>query len=204
MALSAYIKEFFGRVQLVMKTATADQIDVLAESDGTPKAVNYGYGISDALIPFYVEPDGELRIVPLGADEASNLDRLRTDPNRIQWVRPFDGWVQLDPVAIPSSEGVLLDGSASLTASGVYEVAYRVVNIDGAVSVTVSVGVDIGAGGSLATSEYWMRSQVIPAGSNSGWEYGGIIGADDDIRGIAGAADDAAINFRVRRVDVGA
>jgi hypothetical protein len=203
MALSVYLKEFFGRVQTVLADANGDQIDALAESDGTPKVVNYGKN-STTITAFGLETSGEQRTVMIGSNASGDFDRLRTDPNRILWTRPFEGWVQLDPVVIPSSEGILLDGSASLAASGVYDVAYRVVNIDGAVSVTVSVGVDIGAGGSLATSEYWMRSQIIPAGSNSGWEYGGIIGADDDIRGVAGAADDAAINFRVRRVDVGA
>lgn len=175
----------------------------LAESDGTPKVSLYGKA-STTLTALELESSGEVKVVSSGKDEANNIDPFRTDPNRIQWVRPFDAWVQLDPVAIPSSEGVLLDGSASLAAGGTYEVQYRVVNIDGTNAVTVDVGVDIGAGGSLATLEYWMKDVTVPAGGNTGWEHGGIIGADDDIRGVAGAADDAAISFRVRRVDVGA
>lgn len=35
MALSTYVKEFFGRAQLVFKNSSAEQVDALAETDGT-------------------------------------------------------------------------------------------------------------------------------------------------------------------------
>ena len=107
------------------------------------------------------------------------------------------------PVLIPSTEGILYDPGA--TAAQIYWVQYKVVNIDaGAAAVTVSVGVDIAAGGTLATIEYDMFNDVIPYPGNSGWRDLGMIGGDDDVRGIASAANDAIIRFKVRRVDVGA
>lgn len=110
-----------------------------------------------------------------------------------------EGWLQLDPVSIPNSEGVLLDGSALLTLSD-YEIWFNVVNVDGTNSVDVSLGVDIGAGGSLADPEYWMFEHPVAGGAETGWTLGGIIGPDDDVRGVASAADDAAVHFRARRI----
>ena len=153
----------------------------LAENDGTPKVVNYG------------------------KDERNdeNLDAFRTDPNRIKWNRPFAGWINVDPLLVPSTEGILYNPGA--TAAQIYWVQYKVVNIDaGAAAVTVSIGADIAAGGGLATIEYDMFNEVIPYPGTSGWRDLGMIGGDDDVRGIASAADDAIIRFKVRRVDTGA
>ena len=67
-------------------------------------------------------------------------------------------------------------------------------NIDGTNAVTVNIGVDIDAAGSLAGVEYFMKDVVIPAGGSSGQKVL-TLSSDDDIRGIAGAANDAAIWF---------
>ena len=113
-----------------------------------------------------------------------------------------DQWVFLVGVAVPSSEGVLLDGSASLDNSGssIYEVAFNVVSIDASNAVVVSIGRDDAAGGSLAGAEYWMFSETVPAGGSSGWRGPFLMSGDDDVRGVAGAANDAVIQWRVRKL----
>lgn len=162
----------------------------------------YGTDTGGAIRGIENETSGELRVVGMGADEANNLDRLRTDPDRIQWTRPYDGYQQVDPVLVPNAEGILWNPGA--TAAELYEVSFLVVNIDGAAAVVVSVGVDIAAGGGLAAEEYWMYNETIAAPGTSGWRGPFLMAGDDDIRGVAGAANDAAIHFRIRRVDTGA
>jgi len=76
---------------------------------------------------------------------------------------PSASIVQLDPVLIPSSEGVLLDGSASLTAASVYEITFEIVNIDGTNDVVFSVGVDIGAGGLPCSARIPSQGLVLPS-----------------------------------------
>lgn len=125
---------------------------------------------------------------------------VRQQQNPLPIKIEFGEIVQLDPVLVPSSEGVLLDGSVSLKPRYVYQVTFEIVNIDGTNAVTVSIGIDVGAGGVLAAAEFYMTDVVIPAGGSSGQKVM-TIGGNDDIRGIAGAADDAAIHFvEVKRV----
>lgn len=135
-------------------------------------------------------------IIPLAEGDGTII--IATKPGNI---------VQLDPVLIPSTEGVLLDGSASLVAAGVYEVTFEIVNIDGTNTVTgVDIGVDIGAVGSLAAAEFILKNWAITAGGSSSSANRPLIrtitmGGNDDIRGIAAVANDAAIHFlRVQRV----
>jgi len=160
----------------------------------------------EAIRAFLREPTGQLGIVVYGYDEAFNADRLRTDPNRVLWVRQYEGYIQVDPVEIPAAEGILWNPGA--TAAELYAVWFNVVNNDaGAAAVTVSVGVDLAAGGGLAAPEYWMFNEVIPYPGTSGWRGGRngyIIAGDDDVRGIASVANDASIHFQVKRVDIGA
>lgn len=152
---------------------------------------------------FLKELGGQLAIMLYGQDEASNADALRTDPDRIPWNRPFDGYVQVDPVEIPVAEGVLWNPGAA--AAELYEVEFCVVNNDAAgLAVTVSIGTDLAAGGALAAPEYWMFNEVVSYPGTSGWIHGGIIAGDDDIRGVASVANDASVRWRIRRVDTGA
>ena len=147
---------------------------------------------------------GEAAVSLHGADEADNLDNLRTDPDRVQWTRPYEGLVQVDPVEVPVVEGVLWDPGA--VAAQLFEVSFLVVNNDaGGVAVTVSIGVEIGGGGGgLAAPGYWMFNEIIPYPGSSGWRGPFVIAGDDDVRGVAGVANDASISFRIKRVDLGA
>lgn len=145
--------------------------------------------------------DGSLRISLIGGDEALNADRLRTDPNRIIWVRQYKGYVQVDPLEIGdggAANNLLFNPGA--TAAQLYEVDYLIVNVNGAM-VTVTVGVDV-AGTGVVTHP-WIDSEVIPYPGSSGWRSGGIIAGDDDVRGVTSAVG-AIIHWRIRRVDTGA
>ena len=155
-------------------------VRILAEANRTAGVSLHATDTGGTVRGIENETTGELRIVTL------------------PWTpeRPL----QLDAVLVPNSQGVLLDGSASLTSAGVYEVSFVIVNIDGTNAVTVSVGVDLAAGGALAAAEFYMTDVVVPAGGSTG-VHTITMAADDDIRGVAGAANDAAIHFtRVIRV----
>lgn len=109
--------------------------------------------------------------------------------------------VQVPSAVIPVTEGILLDGSVYLDAAEKYDVWYNVINIDSAVSVVVTLGVDDGgAQDALTGSEFWMTGEVIPARGMTGWRYGGEIDGADDIRGSAGTAGDAVIWFKVVKI----
>ena len=191
-------------LQVLRRTGSGNpEVVALAETDGTPKVVNYGKDASGNIDPLRTNSDQQLENNLIGSDEAGNYDSVRTDPSRILWTRPYEAWVEQVGVLVPNSEGVLYNPGT--TTAEVYWIQYKIVNIDaGAAAVTVSVGVDHAAGGGLATIEYDMFNEVIPYPGTSGWRDMGFIAGDDDVRGIASAADDAIIRFKIRRVDTGA
>jgi len=196
------LKEFFANIRNWLTDSNGDDVKQLGEADGTERSQLVLWDGSTQR-RWLSETDGTAKMSLYGKDEASNLDALRTDPNRILWNRPHEGWVEQVGVAIPSAEGIVYNPGT--TAAQTYWVQYKVVNIDaGGAAVTVSVGSDASAGGSLAGAEYDMFNEVIPYPGSSGWRDLGIIAGDDDIRAIASAADDAIIRFRIRRVDTGA
>ena len=181
MALSTYVKELFGRLAIQAINSSGVDVGIVVEDSGTPKVVAYG------------------------KDSGGNEDPLRTNASQqlqVEIVGALSSpYVNLVGVDVPSSEGVLLDGSASLTAAGIYAVEFYVVSIDSSNSVDVTIGRDDAAGGSLAGAEYWMFAETLPAGGTSGWRGPFIMSGDDDVRGVATAANDAVIHFRVRRTD---
>jgi hypothetical protein len=174
----------------------------VAGGPGQLASSNFGWN-GAALVRFLLETTGEQKYVPHGKDEASNIDAFRTDPNRIPWSRPYEGYEQVDPVEIPVAEGVLWNPGA--TAAELYEVSFLVINNDaGGAAVTVSVGVDLAAGGGLAAPEYWVFNEIVPYPGTLGWRGPFLMAGDDDIRGVASVANDASIHFKIRRVDTGA
>jgi hypothetical protein len=91
------------------------------------------------------------------------------------------------------------------TSAEEYEVEFFVINNDAAsAAVTVSVGLDLAAGGGLAAPEYWVFNEVVPYPGNLGWRGPFIMRGDDAVRGVASVANDASIHFRIKRVDTGA
>jgi len=174
---------------------------IKVETTGEQDVVNHGKDSAGNIDPFRTNDDQQVQVQLQGADEAGVSDSFRTDPFRIPWQRDFPAWQDVDPVEIPVVEGVLWDPGTSALRQ--FEVMFYVVNNDaGAMSVTVSVGLDLGSGGSLAAPEYWMFNEVIPYPGTSGWRGPFILHADDAIRGVASAANDASIHFRIRRTDL--
>lgn len=202
MALSTIIKKAFLEYLAYGHDSNGNPKQFLLEDTGEQKNVLHGKA-SGTITSVGVEAtSGELRTVLNGKDSGGNIDPLRTNANQQLQVELANslGIVQLDPALIPSSEGTLLDGSASLTSGAVYEVTFVIANIDGTNAVSVNIGVDVGAGGSLAAEEYFLNSYLVPAQDIAG-PFMLTIAGDDDIRGAAGAANDAAIHFtRVERV----
>jgi hypothetical protein len=121
-----------------------------------------------------------------------------SDQLQVEVISDDSVYVQTDPQLIAAAEADLWDPGAD--AGDMYDVEFLVVNVDGTNSVSVSVGQDVGGGGSLSAAEYFMYTETIPAKGDSGWRGPFRIGGDDHIRGVAGAADDAAIHFRIKKV----
>lgn len=181
-------------------------IRFLTEAAGDLRVSNLGWD-GAALARILLEATGEQRIAPVGTDEAGNLDNFRTDPNRIPWQRPFEDHILLPPtVTIPQAEGILWN--PGLAAAQEFLVEFLIVNtnVAGAAVPGVYVGRDEDAGGALAITEYWMYDEVIPYPGTSAWRGPFVFNGDDAIRAVqgAGAANVAAVHFRIRRVDVGA
>ncbi len=110
-------------------------------------------------------------------------------------------WQDVNPAEIAGAEGDLWAPGG--TSAEVYEVEFLVVNNDaGSAAVTVSVGLDLAAGGSLAAPEYWVFNEVVPYPGTLGWRGPFIMRGDDAVRGVASVANDASIHFRIKRVDV--
>lgn len=176
-------------------------IVLLCRDDGTLRTWSSMIGLAaNGETQVKVENTGELDVVGHGKDAAGNIDAFRTNDNKQQQIEIVTDLTHLDPVLVPSAEGVLLDGSVSLVSGGAYEVHFNVVNIDGTNDVTVDIGIDKDAGGGLSGAEYYMKDVLVPAGGQTG-VHRIRMGGDDDIRGVAGAANDAAIHFvEVKRV----
>jgi hypothetical protein len=145
---------------------------------------------------------GAAQVSVKSQDADGNTEAPLLDTNSILWVRlaEGEGWADVNPVEIPVAEGDLWDPGG--TSAEVYEVEFEVVNNDaGAAAVTVSVGLDLASGGTLAAPEYWVFNEVVPYPGTTGWRGPFIMRGDDQIRGVASAANDASIHFRIKRVD---
>jgi hypothetical protein len=194
------------RSQLVLwETTTPGPIRWRGEAAAGEAAVSlYGTNVSGNIQAIENEDTGELRVVGLGADEANNLDRIRTDPNRISWTRPHEEYIFVASVEIPNPEGPLWTPGAAATV--IYEVDFLVVNNDaGSAAVAVSIGRDIaGAGAALAAPRFWVFNEIVPYPGSLGWRRGFRIAGNDVIRGVAAVANDASIHWKIKRIDVGA
>lgn len=193
-------------LQVLRRTSGgAEEVVALAESDGTLITSLQGKDSSGNQVSIAVEPTtGELRVVNGGKDAAGNIDEFLTGANQEQVVRNFTVWQDVNPVEIPAAEGDLWDPGG--TSAEVYEVEFYIVNNDaGSAAVSgVYVGLDLASGGTLAAPEYWMFNETIPYPGSSGWRGPFIMRGDDQIRGVAAAANDVSIHFRIKRVDASA
>jgi hypothetical protein len=179
---------------------------VRLEADGSQRVwgLSVGRDASGDERIFATEVTGEARVVLLGKDSAGNLDSLRTNANQQLQVEIVKGnRVQADPVAIPSVDGILLDGSVTLGGAGIWEVTFEIVDVSSpnAVWAVTELYVDIGGnGGPPSQAEFIMRGTTIPTTGSSG-EVRLTMAGDDDLRGFGGGGDKGAIRFiRVERV----
>jgi hypothetical protein len=173
------------------------------EATGEIRNSMVGWG-GAALVRQLHETTGEQKVVMHGKDEAGNIDAFLTDENRVLWTRSYEDSVIAPPIQLPAADGILWNPGG--TASELYEVDFIIINTSGAVTGPVSVGVDIGAGGSLSNVEYWMYQESLPWPGTSGWRgsarQGFLMRGADVIRGLNGAgANLASIHFRIRRID---
>jgi hypothetical protein len=178
------------------------QLSVVIENElleSILKAVNRA-GVSTSVL---VDDDGTLRTWSLQVfQDADGRERIAlVDENRAQVVRVYNNYIQVDPVLLPAAEAAIWNPGADATQ--LYSVEYSITNIDaGGAPVTYSIGVEVGgAGGALTADEYWQFNSVLPYPGSSGWRGPYIIAGDDDVRGVASAANDAKVDWRIRRID---
>lgn len=151
-----------------------------------------------------LQDDGTLRTFSLQVlrDADGNERVALIDTNRVPWQREFKDYVQIDGVLLTGAEAELW--APGTAAAQLYEVCYNACSIDTVSSVVdLTIGHGVGAA-AIAVADYWTRDEPLPLGCNTGWRGPWVIGGDDSVRGNAGAANDIAVSFRVRQVDVGA
>jgi len=220
------LKRIYGWFLLHGHDASGNDVPLLAATNGELYTLNAGVDSTGAVQEFLVATDGEAYSLLVGRVDGTDdvqeflvatdgtvynapvgVDR---DNTFTSFLTTFDGAVVTDgvpylaaSVLVPSSEGNLFDPATlySTTSADIFEVSFLVVNIDGAAAVSVSIGQDVGGAGALSDTEYWMYSEPIAATASSGWRGPFYIAGDDIIRGVASAAGDANIHFRVRSVN---
>jgi hypothetical protein len=152
-----------------------------------------------------LEDDGSVRAycLQVGVDDDGNESIMLVDTNNIQWIRSYDGYLQVDPIEMPGAGANLWTPPAPFnTANDHYSVEFNIHNIDVAADyVVVTIGHAIG-GAVLADPGYIMRSDTIPIRGATGWMGPYIIAGDDTIYGWAGALNEANVHWRIRRVNL--
>lgn len=221
------LKEFFGKVILWAVNASGTELEVLAETDGSIRAAlvghdgtnlknlktettataaelivsNYGK-VSTTLTAFALDTNGEQKITLHGKDEAGNVDPLRTDPAGVLWMRSYEQSVIAPPQILAAADAVLWSPPAPASSAELYEIDFLLVNVAGAVTGPISMGIDIGASGSLAIPEFWVYQEILPWPGSSGWRGTFLCRGADTIRGWnAAGANLSTVHFRIRRID---
>jgi hypothetical protein len=202
MATPVVVKEFFANFLIFAKNAAGINASPLVEDDDTLR--NAPIGSTDGGTTFKnikVEVTGEQDIVLHGKDSGGAIDPLLTNINKALIVDTSGGKTpfQVDPQLVPAVEADLWDPGGA--AGDIFDVEFLIVNIDASAPVDVTIGQDIG-GGDTALEEYekFMDAEIVPAKASSGWRGPFRIGGDDHVRGVASAANDANIHFRITRV----
>lgn len=227
--LPLLLGELFGRMRLLGFNSAdpRESVGILVENDGTIRqqtvlwdytgaaqiraagepttgeahVLNHGKTSGSAVKEIKVETTGEPDIVLHGKDSGGNIDPLLTNADKALIVDATGGAfpVQVDPQLVPAVEADLWDPGAD--AGDIFDVEFLIVNIDPAASVDVTVGQDVGGGDTALTDlEKFMDAEIVPSKASSGWRGPFRIGGDDHIRGLASAADDATVHFRITKV----
>lgn len=197
----------------VGRNSARRELIALYEDDGTPTSSIYGKDSGGNLDAIRTNASQQLQIEVVapsivigtlqGADEASNADTLRTDPDRILWTRPRTAYTVVISDSLTATANFAL-WTPGGTSAEVYEVEFYVNSVDTAVGRWFTIGNDVGAGGGLAVAEYWAYQEVVPWPGNSGWRGPFLVSGDDVVRGSCEFLNALTIHFRIKRVDTGA
>jgi len=159
MALSTFVKEFFGTIKGVANAAGVD-VFVAAETDGSLKNVLYG------------------------KDSSGNQDPLRTNANQQLQVEVVNAPpIQVDPVVLTASNVAVFNPGTD--SAEIYDVRFLIANT-GSAPCTVGVGIDLGGGTTIDRA--FFDGYVIPPEETTGWRYLGRIAGDDDIVAVNATA----------------
>lgn len=193
MALSVYLKRFFGEIKLLGKSSANDEVFLLAEDDGTFKSSNYGKAGS-TVTAFKVETTGEQDVINHGKDSGGNIDPFRTNDNQQAQVEIVSVVTPNDPVTLGTGNTAIFNpGSAS---TETYLVELWVYNIT-ALPATIDIAVDIGGG---TTSDFYrLNDYPLPSREQVGPLYFHLEG-NDDLIGLCSAADTATAWTRCWKV----
>lgn len=170
MALSVYLKKFFGEIKLLAKSSANDEVFLLAEDDGTLKEALYG------------------------KNSSAVLKALRVNSNDQLQVEIVENPQQIDPVELTTSDAAIYNPGS--TASEVYDVWILFDNRT-TTARTIDVGIDLGGG--TIHDRVRKDDFVIPALEDTGFLYIGQIAGDDDVVAKASANSAVTAFFMVKR-----
>jgi hypothetical protein len=134
-----------------------------------------------------------------GGDVVANL----SDSARVPFRRIHHDYEQVDPVVLTAA--VLPLYTPGGTGAELYSIEFLIVNNDSTApreATSVTVGVDIGAAGTLGLGEYWLFDHIIPFPGDTDWRGPFLMPGDDRVMGIADRADTTSVHWRIKRVDL--
>lgn len=151
-----------------------------------------------------LEEDNTLRVhTRVVGETPAGLERpILINPDQIAWIQKYENYIQVDGVELGAAEAVLWDPGGAV--GEIYAVEYNAINIDVAAD-TVLLTIGHGVGGAALTDPwYWADQEILPQGCSTDFRGPFLIGGNDTVRGNAAAVNDIAIQWRIKRVDVGA
>lgn len=172
-------------------------IRLLAEADGSLRTMNVGWDGSNE-VRISTETSGEQKMTLYGKDSGSNIAPLRTNANQQLMAELYENWIRVTPVALTSSDAIILDGSTIFGATDYVFVEMMLYNFSSA-AATVSVYIDLQAGGTAGNHEYLMNAEVLASKARVELPPILVLG-EDDIRAFTAAGADVNVHFRIRKV----
>ncbi len=83
------MKKLYSDVYNYLFDSSGNQVKQLAEDTGEARVVPLGSDDQGTTLRYIdTEATGEVRVVTLGKDDGNAIDAVRTDPDRILWIRP--------------------------------------------------------------------------------------------------------------------
>ena len=193
----SFLGSIYGRMALILHNGTTDKA-ALSESDGKLITSLYGKAGSTGTA-ISVETSGEQKVVNYGKQTGDTIGAFNLNANNVLRVELINGaTIQVDPLLVPVAEGLLWNPGT--TSASIYKVKFELVNFTASDVTGINIGQDIGAGGSLATFEYWRFGLIVPASGSSGWQGPFTMDGADRVRGVAGTVDSIGIHWDIKQV----